>query len=109
MTEFSVRFGDDFSDFINEQVEEAFSNADLTDHINNALRWKEVDDLFDMDRYDQSSEVDELETALNAVERKVDALTNALTVLVTALAEMGIKATVKVADEPTGYTYTTAV
>lgn len=109
MTEFSVRFGDDFSDFINEQVEEAFSNADLTDHITNALRWKEVDDLFDMDRYDQSSDVDELETALNAVERKVDALTNALTVLVTALAEMGIKATVKVADEPTGYTYTTAV
>ena len=109
MTEFSVRFGDDFSDFITNEVEEAFSNADLTDHINNALRWKEVDDLFDMDRYDQSSEVDELETALNAVERKVDALTNALTVLVTALAEMGIKATVKVADEPTGYTYTTAV
>lgn len=105
MTEFSVRFGDDFSDFITNEVEEAVSNADLTDHINNALRWKEVDDLFDMDRYDQSSEVDELETALNAVERKVDALTNALTVLVTALAEMGIKATVKVADEPTGYTY----
>ena len=105
MTEFSVRFGDDFSDFITNEVEEAVSNADLTDHINNALRWKEVDDLFDMDRYDQSSEVDELETALNAVERKVDALTNALTALVTALAEFGIKATVKVADEPTGYTY----
>lgn len=109
MTEFSVRFGDDFSDFITNEVEEAFSNADLTDHINNALRYNDADDYFDMERYDQSNEVEELETALKEVEGKVDALTSALTVLVTALAEMGIKATVKVADEPTGYTYTTAV
>lgn len=105
MTEFSVRFGDDFSDFITEQVEEAVSNADLTDHINNALRYNDVDDYFEMDRYDQSNEVEELEHNINAVENKVDALTNALTALVTALAEFGIKATVKVADEPTGYTY----
>lgn len=109
MTEFSVRFGDDFSDFITSEVEEAVSNADLTDHINNALRYSDADDYFDMSRYDQSCEVEELEAGLKEVEGKVDALTSALTALVTALAEMGIKATVKVADEPTGYTYTTAV
>lgn len=105
MTEFTLKFGDDFTDYINEQVEEAVGNTDLSDHITNAMRHTDADDWFDMDKYDQSSEVEELEVGVNEVTNKVDALTSALVALVTALAKAGIVAEVKVADEPTGYTY----
>lgn len=94
--EFEVRFGDDFTDRIQEIVTEAFGSVSLSDIVG----WNaDPSDYFTMDDYDQRDEVSDLTDEVRDLSAQVDdlhkattALNGALTIMVTAFQQAGIYA-----------------
>ena len=94
-TEFSVEFGDDFTDHIREIAEEAVGNMDMSDAITSALGgWSDPSDHYDMSDYVRQEDLpdapdftrEEMETMV----QQVAVMREALVMLVTALAKAGI-------------------
>lgn len=93
-TEFSVSFGDDFTDYIKEAVEEAVGNIDFSDHAAEMFGgYDDPSDYFDMSDYltdELESDVSELTEQVETLTKQVEAMRSAMVALVTALAGAGI-------------------
>lgn len=100
-TEFSVSFGDDFTDYIKEAVEEAVGNIDFSDHASSMFGgYDDPADYFDMSDYltddlerdveKCGEQVDTLVEQVETLTKQVEAMRSAMVALVTALAGAGI-------------------
>lgn len=93
-TEFSVSFGDDFTDYIKEVTEEAVSNIDFSDHASSMFGgYDDPSDYFDMSDYVREADLpdfDDMRGDIDTLTTQVEAMRSAMVALVTALASAGI-------------------